>query len=171
MNKEKKLYFTKYKSKEIKKIMRELKKEYKFTTGYRFLGVSGGFIFRVRSLEFYRHDEFSHNQLISSARFKVGIKEEAKGSTITIEEISSVSWIEILLIFLLGLIITYFSALNNKIEFLSLLPEALLIISGVIALFLFIIYCSSKYGDRNKESKNKGEMFLKNRLELKQLDE
>lgn len=131
----------------------------------------GGFIFRVRSLEFYRHDEFSHDQLISTARFKVKISEKEKGCAISIEEISSVSWIEIVLIFLLGLAITYLTALSRNIEFLSILPTALLIISCVTALFLFIIYCSSKFGDRNKESKNKAEMFLKNRLELEENNE
>ena len=170
MTKEKR-YFSKYNKKEIKKILRELKKENRFTVGYRFLGVLGGFIFRVRSLEFYRHDEFSHDQLISTARFKVQIEEKEKGCAISIEEISSVSWLEIVLIFLLGLAITYITALSRNLEFLSILPTALLIISGVTALFLFIIYCSSKFGDRNKESKNKAEMFLKNRLELEENNE
>ena len=170
MTKEKR-FFSKYNKKEIKKILRELKKENRFTVGYRFLGVLGGFIFRVRSLEFYRPEEFSHDQLISTARFKVKIEEKEKGCAVRIEEISSVSWLEIVLIFLLGLAITYITALNRNLEFLSILPTALLIISGVIALFLFIIDCSSKFGDRNKESKNKAEMFLKNRLELEENNE
>ena len=97
--------------------------------------------------------------------------EKEKGCAVSIEEISSVSWLEIVLIFLLGLAITYITALSRNLEFLSILPEALLIISGVTALFLFIIYCSSKFGDRNKESKNKAEMFLKNRLELEENNE
>lgn len=170
------VYFSKYKRKEIKKIMRELKRDNMLLTGYRFLGVLGGFIFRVRDLEFYRYDEFSHNQFLSTARFKVSIEEKENengnenGSIIKIKEISSVSAIEILFIYLHGLAYTYFVSLNRNLEFISILPKALLIITAVAALLLFIIYCANRYGDRNKGCRDKGEMFLKNRLELEEIN-
>ena len=170
MKREKKLYRTKYNRKEIKKIMRELKKEHKFLTGYRFLFVKGGFIFRVSSLEFYRYDEFSHKQCLSSARFKVGIKEEGKGSTVTVEELSPVSIIGALIVLAAVMAVTTLVAVSNNMELLPVLTKAFLITAGALSLILFILFCSSRYEERNKESRDKGEIFLKNRLELEPLE-
>ena len=170
MEREKKRYVSKYNRKEIKSIMRELKKEYKFTTGYRFLGVSGGFIFRVRSLEFYRHDEFSHNEFLSTARLKVGIEEKENGSLISVEELHSVSAIEMIIFLILGIALTAIVTSGKNVDFLSVLPTAILIIVAILALLWFVIYCANKYGDRNKGCRDKAEMFLRNRLELKEID-
>lgn len=170
MNKEKKLYFTKYKSKEIKKIMRELKNEYKFTTGCRFLGVPHGFIFRVRDLDFYKFDILSRRQFLISAKYKVSVEEKENGSLVSLKELSPVSWGEMLLILLLSAAIIAFVAFKNNLDILSVLPATLLIIAGFLAINWLIFYFLNKNSDRSKECKYKAQMFLKNRLELKEVD-